>query len=415
MTWLFWLSISLLILLALAIILPPLWRVHRVADADMDARNIAIAKTRLAELKEQLSGGMLTPAQYQAQRTELELALSNDLEIAQTTNATSSQGRWLAYLLMVVVPLGALALYAGLGNYQAITPTPEMLGRTQTAAPNLDEINRMVDKLAKRMESHPNDAEGWTMLGKSYKYLQQYPKAAEAFGKAYALLGEQPEIMLSYADALAFANGEQMAGKPAQLVFKVLAQEPDNINALWYGGMAKAQAGEAAEGVKLWRKLMALLPPNSQAQQEVQELLGKLEATLPNGQNGQTLAPATSAAQPAAVVALTVQASLAPELQAAVAPSDTLFIYAQAITGGRMPLAIVRKSAADLPLTVTLTDEQAMMPNMKLSNFSEVKLLARLSKSGNAMAQPGDLLGTIESVSTADKTPHTLVINGSVK
>lgn len=415
MTWLFWLSISLLILLALAIILPPLWRVHRVADADMDARNIAIAKTRLAELKEQLSGGMLTPAQYQAQRTELELALSDDLEIAQTTNATSSQGRWLAYLLMVVVPLGALALYAGLGNYQAITPTPEMLGRTQTAAPNLDEINRMVDKLAKRMESHPNDAEGWTMLGKSYKYLQQYPKAAEAFGKAYALLGEQPEIMLSYADALAFANGEQMAGKPAQLVFKVLAQEPDNINALWYGGMAKAQAGEAAEGVKLWRKLMALLPPNSQAQQEVQELLGKLEATLPNGQNGQTLAPATSAAQPAAVVALTVQASLAPELQAAVAPSDTLFIYAQAITGGRMPLAIVRKSAADLPLTVTLTDEQAMMPNMKLSNFSEVKLLARLSKSGNAMAQPGDLLGTIESVSTADKTPHTLVINGSVK
>jgi len=415
LTWLFWLSISLLILLALAIILPPLWRVHRVADADMDARNIAIAKTRLAELKEQLSGGMLTPAQYQAQRTELELALSDDLEIAQTTNATSSQGRWLAYLLMVVVPLGALALYAGLGNYQAITPTPEMLGRTQTAAPNLDEINRMVDKLAKRMESHPNDAEGWTMLGKSYKYLQQYPKAAEAFGKAYALLGEQPEIMLSYADALAFANGEQMAGKPAQLVFKVLAQEPDNINALWYGGMAKAQAGEAAEGVKLWRKLMALLPPNSQAQQEVQELLGKLEATLPNGQNGQTLAPATSAAQPAAVVALTVQASLAPELQAAVAPSDTLFIYAQAITGGRMPLAIVRKSAADLPLTVTLTDEQAMMPNMKLSNFSEVKLLARLSKSGNAMAQPGDLLGTIESVSTADKTPHTLVINGSVK
>jgi len=411
--WLFWLSVSLLILLALAFILPPLWRVHRVADADMDARNIAIAKTRLAELKEQLSGGMLSPAQYEAQRTELELALSDDLDIAQTANTAASQGRWLAYLLAVLVPLGALALYAGLGNYQAITPTPDMLGATQPASPKLDEINKMVDKLAKRMESHPNDAEGWTMLGKSYKYLQQYPKAADAFGKAYALLGEQPEIMLSYADALAFANGEQMAGKPAELVFKVLAREPDNINALWYGGMAKAQAGDAVEGVRLWRKLLALLPPNSQSQQEVQELLGKLEATLPNGPAG---TPATTSAKPAAsAVAVTVQASLAPEFKSAVSPSDTVFIYAQAITGGRMPLAIVRKSAADLPLTVTLTDEQAMMPNMKLSNFSEVKLLARLSKSGNAMAQSGDLLGTIESVSTTDKTPHTLVINGSVK
>lgn len=413
MIWLFWLSVSLLILLALAFILPPLWRVHRVADADMDARNIAIAKTRLAELKEQLSGGMLSPAQYEAQRTELELALSDDLDIAQTANTAASQGRWLAYLLAVLVPLGALALYAGLGTYQAITPTPDMLGATQPASPKLDEINKMVDKLAKRMESHPNDAEGWTMLGKSYKYLQQYPKAADAFGKAYALLGEQPDIMLSYADALAFANGEQMAGKPAELVFKVLAREPDNINALWYGGMAKAQAGDAAEGVRLWRKLLALLPPNSQSQQEVQALLGKLEATLPNGPAG---TPATASAKPAAsAVAVTVQASLAPEFKSAVFPSDTVFIYAQAMTGGRMPLAIVRKSAADLPLTVTLTDEQAMMPNMKLSNFSEVKLLARLSKSGNAMAQPGDLLGTIESVSTTDKTPHTLVINGSVK
>ena len=405
----FWLLVGLLILIALALVLPSLWRQRAVAAADMDTRNIAIAKTRLAELKEQLQADALTQAQYDEQRIELELALADDLDIT-TANATSTQGRWLAYVLAILLPLSALALYAGLGTYQAITPTPEMLGTTQTATPNIEDINKMVAKLAERMKTNPTDAEGWTMLGKSYKYLQQFPKAADAFAKAYALLGEQSEIMLLYADALAFANNEQMSGKPAELVFKVLAREPDNITALWYGGMAKAQTGEAVEGVKLWRKLLTLLPPDSQAQQEVKGLLSKLEATVSGGVPNNAINKA-----PAPAVALTVQVSLASELENAVAPGDTVFVYAQALSGPKMPLAIVRKQVSDLPLTAILTDAQAMMPTMKLSNFAEVKLLARISKSGNAMSQAGDLIGTIESVATGDNTRHTLVINGAVK
>jgi cytochrome c-type biogenesis protein CcmH len=238
-----------------------------VVAADMDNRNIAIAKTRLAELKEQFQAGGLSEAQYQEQRAELELTLVDDLDIT-TTEAKPAQGRWIVYVLAILMPLSALSLYAGLGTFQAIEPTPEMLGTaTQPGTPSIEDINKMVEKLAERMKTNPTDAEGWTMLGKSYKYLQQFPKAADAFGKAYALLGEQSEIMLLYADALAFANNEQMSGKPAELVFRVLAREPDNVTALWYGGMAKAQVGEAAEGVKLWRKLLTLLPPDSQAQQ----------------------------------------------------------------------------------------------------------------------------------------------------
>ncbi|MDD2723205.1 MAG: c-type cytochrome biogenesis protein CcmI [Methylovulum sp.] len=413
MITLFWLLVGLLILIALAIILPPLWRQRTVLAADMDTRNIVIAKTRLAELKDQLQSGALTQAQYEDQRTELELALADDLDIT-TANATPAQGRWLAYVLAMLLPLSALALYAGLGTYQAITPTPEMLGAAQPATPNVEDINKMVAKLAGRMKTNPTDAEGWTMLGKSYKYLQQFPKAADAFAKAYALLGEQSEIMLLYADALAFANNEQMAGKPAELVFKVLAHEPDNITALWYGGMAKAQTGEAAEGVKLWRKLLTLLPPDSPAQQEVKTLLSKLEAAAPGGVAGGAPTETVTAAQ-APPIALEIQVSLAPELQASVTPNDTVFIYAQALTGSRVPLAIIRKQVSDLPLTVTLTDALAMMPNMKLSNFADVKLLARVSKSGNAMSQPGDLIGTVESAATSDKNNHAIVINSQVK
>jgi cytochrome c-type biogenesis protein CcmH len=142
--------------------------------------------------------------------------------------------------------------------------------------------------------------------------------------------------------------------------------------------------------------------------------LGKLEATVAGGVPAEKSAGQTPAA-PTSTVALEVKVSLAPELKTSVAATDTVFVYAQAVSGPKMPLAIVRKQVSDLPLTVALTDALAMMPNMKLSNFTEVKLLARVSKSGNAMTQPGDLLGTIESAATTDKTSHTIVINTQVK
>ena len=399
-----------LILIAFLFVLPPLWRQRPVAAADMDERNIQIARQRLSELTEQLKAGALSQAQYAEQRAELEQALIDDLDIEAPVVASPAQGRWMVYVLMAAIPLLAVSLYAGLGTYQAIEPSPEMLA-TQPGTPSLEDIKKMVEKLAERMKTKPEDAQGWTMLGKSYQYLQQYQKAADAFAQAYKLLGDKPEIILLYADALAFANNEQLAGKPAELVFKALAIEPENLTGLWLGGMAKAQAGEAVEAIKLWHKLEALLPPGSQEQKEVQGLLAKL------GSQPQQMASGEKPVQQAktADVAINVQVSLAPELQKSVSPGDTVFIYAQALSGPKMPLAIVRKQVADLPLTVSLNDAMAMVPTMKLSNFAQVKLLARISKSGDAMSQPGDLIGVIDQVTLADKGDHKIVINGQVK
>jgi len=399
----FLLFAGLLAVIALLIILPPLWRQAPIEDDDTARRNLAIARQRLAELNEQLQVGVLPQADYDSQRAELELALNDDLATSQPRTAKPA-GRWLVYLLLIALPAVSAGLYALLGNFQALDPTPEMLG-TQAGTPSLADIEKMVAKLAARMEANPDDAEGWMMLGKSYKYLHQYPKAVDAFKEAYHLLGDKPDIMLLYADALAYANNGQLAGQPAELIFKALSLEPDNISALWLGGMAKAQAGDAEAAAQLWRKLAGLLPPGSQEQQEVQGLLAKVEnrPELPTPQAQKTDA------------AITVSVSLAPELQNKAQASDTVFIYAQALSGPKMPLAIVRKTVADLPLTVTLTDAQAMMPAMNLSKFAEVKLLARISKSGAATAQAGDLLGSIESVPVADQTRHTLIINGVVK
>jgi cytochrome c-type biogenesis protein CcmH len=400
---LFLLIAGVMILIAFLIVLPPLWRKQPVAAADQDQRNIAIAKQRLAELKEQLQAGALTQALYDEQRAELEQALSDDLDIQTQAKISQSSGRWMASVLVLAIPLAAGSLYWTLGDYSSLNQT----GQT-AATPEMEQMEKMVAGLAERLQKQPDDAQGWTMLGRSYKYLQQNDKAVVAFEHAYKLIGDQPEIMLLYADALAFVNDQQLAGKPAELVFKTLAIEPDNVTGLWLGGMAKAQAGEFVPAMDLWKKLEALLPQGSEAQQEIQDLMAKLATQIPEK-------AIQSEANTAQTANIDVQVSLAPELQKSAAPNDTVFIYAQALSGPKMPLAIVRKQVSELPLTVNLTDAMAMTPTMKLSNFEQVKLLARVSKSGDAMQQPGDLIGVIERVSLADKSPQKIVINSKIK
>lgn len=406
---LFLLIASVLILSAFLLILPPLWRKQAVQAADLDQRNILIAQHRLAELKENKRSGGISQAQYEEQLADLEQALSDDLDIQSHVTTAQSQGRWVVYVLALGVPLLSGVLYLSLGNYQAISHSAEMAVDPDTL--KLAEINKMVEGLAEKMKKTPDDAQGWLMLGRSYKFQQQYSKAVDAFANAYRLLGDQAEVMLLYADAIAYANDKNMAGKPTELVFKALALEPDNMTALWLGGMAKVQQGDVVNAIKLWKKLVALLPPGSESQQEIQALLAKIESEQPQ------VAAEPEATQKANIpgIAIDVQVSLAPELQKSASPGDTVFIYAQALSGPKMPLAIVRKQVSDLPLTVSLNDSMAMMPNMKLSDFPNVKLLARISKSGNAVSQPGDLIGVIDQVTLADKGKHQIVINGQVK
>jgi len=393
--------------IAFLFILPPLWHKHANLDVDLDQRNVKIAQHRLAELKENLRSGGLSQTQYDEQLADLEQALSDDLDIQSNVSPVSTQSRWIIYVLVIATPLLAGTLYWSLGNYQAVSHSAEMA--IDTDAIKMAEINKMVSGLAEKLKNHPDDAQGWLMLGRSYDVLEQHTQAIEAFAHAYKLLGDQPEILLLYADALGYVNERNLTGKPSELIFKALALEPDNMKALWLGGMAKAQQGDAATATTLWKKLEILLPPGSEYQQEIQSLLAKLEREMPSVNAHPE--PTTNIS----IGSITVQVSLAPELIKSAAATDTVFVYAQALSGPKMPLAIVRKQVSDLPITVSLNDTMAMMPNMKLSNFSEVKLLARVSKSGNAMSQAGDLIGAVNKVVITDKNTHHIIINDSVK
>jgi len=407
----FFLIAALFILVALAFVLPPLWRARALQQADLDHRNIEIARIRLAELKNNFRAGGISQAQFDEQVAELELALSDDLAIESQVKAANTQGRWMVYLVAVTVPALAGSLYLALGRFDAVEHGAELAQAAPGGMPNAADIEKMVAGLAEKMKANPDDAEGWLMLGKSYKYLEQFPKAADAFGNAYRLMGDKPDVMLLYAEALAFAADKNLAGKPSELIFKALKLEPENPNGLWLAGLSKVQQGDPQGAAALWRKLESLLPEGSEPRKEMRNII----AGLPGQAQTAASEPQTPPAAAAAAPSISVEVSLAPELQQAASPGDTLFIYAQALTGPKMPLAIVRKQVSDLPLKVTLDDTMAMMPAMKLSNFGEVKLLARISKSGQAVSQPGDLIGTVENAAVSGSNDYKVVINQRVE
>ena len=406
----FWLVAGVMILVAFLIVLPPLWRKRdNSTPDDLDLRNIRIARDRLVELKANKESGGISQVQYNEQVVELEQALSDDLELANSSGNMQNQGRWLVYVLGVAIPVLSAALYWTLGNYQAISHSNE-LNQADSGVPSPEAINKMVVGLAEKLKAEPNNLKGWLMLGRSYKVLEKYPEAINAFAHAYQLVGDKAEVMLPYAEVLALSNDNNWTGKPDELVKKALALEPDNLNGLWLSAMASGQQGDKKSAIGFLRKLEALLPAESPDKQQIHEIITNTEGELTNA------APATSvqsAASPG--VSVDVQVSLGKELQPTVNPEDTVFIYAQALSGPKMPLAIIRKQARELPLSVSLTDAESMLPNMKLSSFKQVRLLARISKSGSAMPQPGDLIGVIEQANLADSHPYKIVINDQVK
>ncbi|MGR8940830.1 MAG: tetratricopeptide repeat protein, partial [Gammaproteobacteria bacterium] len=295
--------------------------------------------------------------------------------------------------------------------FDAIEHGAELAQASPEGMPSPADIEKMVAGLAEKMKANPDDGEGWLMLGKSYKYLELYPKAADAFGNAYRLMGDKADVMLLYAEALAFAADKNLAGKPAELIFKALKLEPENPNGLWLAGLAKVQQGDPQGAATLWRKLESLLPEGSEPRKEMQNIIAGLPAQAQAAASETPPPPAATAA----AASISVEVSLAPELRQAASPGDTVFIYAQALTGPKMPLAIVRKQVSDLPLKVTLDDSTAMMPAMKLSNFGEVKLLARISKSGQAVTQPGDLIGTVEKAALSGSKGYQIIINQRIE
>ncbi len=207
-------------------------------------------------------------------------------------------------------------------------------------------------------------------------------------------------------------DGGRFSDRAGALLLKALDSEPDNLKALWLAGHWKYQQGEYADAVQYWQRVEQQLPPDGTDAQVIAQQIRQAHARLSPDEQAGLPQPVPDVA--AAGKALTVNVMLDPQLAADAAGEDTVFIFARAVEGPRMPLAILRKQVRDLPVTVTLDDSTAMSPAMKLSNFDQVAVGARISKSGNAMPQSGDLQGMLSPVAPGSEQPIDLQIDSRV-
>jgi len=405
----FWIVAAVMVAVALTFLAPTLLGRKRLSSQDRSDQNVQIARERLNELESEFGRGALSEADYERARQELELALLNDVEDELPSNEKDplTASPITLALLIVLVPLFTILLYVELGKpevmqtaakSEATAPSPHASTGDQ-AAPNIDEL---LGRLEEKLKANPDDAQGWYMLGRSYMSLGRYAEATTALGRAYELVGDQPTVMLSYADALAMSQGGKISGKAFELIKKALVLSPNDPTALWLAGLGYQEQGDYERAVGYWRQLEPMIADNPESLSEVRRLIANAEQQLGYSVKAE---PAEITPAPASSVSISVQVDISPTLRNQANPSDTVFIFARAASGPPMPLAVVRKLVSDLPVTVTLDDSMAMMPQMKLSSFTDVNIGARISKSGNAMPQSGDLKSADTPINTAkDKT-----------
>ncbi|HED14684.1 MAG TPA: c-type cytochrome biogenesis protein CcmI [Gammaproteobacteria bacterium] len=404
----FYLLAFALVLLSMAVLIWPLYRHRQLDNIDRRQQNIDIARERLAELKADQASGKLTQEGFEQQRNELEATVLEDTLTDETvttdlTPARHGAQQMVAVLLIaLLLPAAAGFLYLILGTPQAIEGIPVAQSQQQ-ASP--EKIQDMVVKLAAKMAKNPNDSKGWFMLARSYMVLQQYPEAIKALQHVRDLEGDKPEVLVSYADALAMTRGGDLSGDITDMLAKVLQQDPSNVEGLWLSGMAARQRGDFTSALKFWRRTLPLVKSDARALAQLQDLIRQTEQGATQSAAGKTAATATAESP-----RLTVKVSLSPKLLNKASPDDTVFIYARALQGTPLPLAIVRKKVSDLPLSIILDDSMAMVPSASLSKYSKVRLTARITLSGKAKPASGDLIGEVSPVAVNQTEPIEVVI-----
>ena len=418
---LFWIVCAVLLVLALLFLVLPLWRATaNNNDVLRDAANLEILRDQAAEMEKDLQNGLLTQEAYEQGKLELQARLLEEVKTTgQTEKLAHNPARKLAIMLALLLPLFAVPLYLVVGNTKALLPQEEL-----AVADGFGVIRSeaALQELEKKLERLPENPDGWLVLARSYSAMQRFQDAVRAYGNLVKLVPNEPQLWTDYADVTAMNNNQSLLGEPTKYLNKALELDPDNTSARALSGSAAMERGDYYSAVIHWQKLVDLLPPDYPDVQMIHEGIKQAKQFLAMQKGGkQKLAQlekmkGTAPAQPAVdpAQAITGRASFASGMAGMAAPTDTVFILARAANGPKMPLAVLRKQVKDLPLEFTLDDSLAMQPELKLSGFGEVVVIARVSKSGSPMAQPGDLEGSVQAVKPGSKN-LSLVIDRIVK
>ena len=413
----FLIAAALLLAVALYFVLPTLLRQAAVVNphALRAEVNLTVLRDQMRELDADLAAGTINAVAHASAREELERRVAEDVQPGlESVDATATGKRWTAAGVGLSVSLVAISLYLVLGSPAALDPAQTAAADAAASQGKPHEITEeqilsMVAALAQRLQNEPGNAEGWTMLARSYNAMGRYGEAADAYARLVKLVPGDAALLADYADTLAMSSNRSLQGDPEKLITQALTADPKNVKALALSGSAAFERGDFARAAAQWQKVLLLVPPESEIARSTQGSISQAQAQAQGGGKATAAVapvapstPITAAAAPAgAEVAGAVE--LDPALRSKVADTDTVFIFARAAQGPRFPLAVLRKQVKDLPTSFVLDDSMSMMADAKLSNFPMVVVGARISKSGSATPSAGDLEGLTEPVRVGAK------------
>lgn len=412
MNW-FYLIGALMILGGLAVLAPSLLRQQKKGAA-ASSDNLLLARERLREMENERSRGEISAEAFAQAKIELEAVLAEDLA-AEGAAAKMDDGRWgplgLA-LVALLVPLLGIGLYLTLGAPQHLELAGPGAGAGQAQgqgqghqAGNMS-VEEMLVRLQQRLQQQPDDVEGWFMLGRTYNALGRHQEAAEVLEKLLPMTNNHPAVLVGLADALAMTQDGRVDGRPYQLVLQALEVEPDNLTALWLAGQGAVEQGDLQNALYFWRRAEGELGERPEL---LAELQGRIAELLTAAQQQGTALDDPGPVAVAAGRVVAVRIEIASELADQLAPGDQLFVFVKG-SDSPMPLAAIKRAASGFPMDLQLDDSAMLRPGMKLAEFAEIRVGARISKSGQPMAASGDLTSS-EIVVTADQTQIGLRID----
>ena len=318
----------------------------------------------------------------------------------------------ISVILVFVIPVFVVSVYSFIGDPNSIEKLVLVSDLKDTKKNNekLVSVEQMLNRVERRLLDDPNNSDDWLMLANSYVVLKRYPEAIRAFENLYRLKGDDPSLLFRYADVLAMANSGIFTGKPSKLIKKALQLDPQNTMGLWLGGLVAYEEGEINKAINYWQNVLPKLEIGSEEEKNIRKYI-----QLAKENNNISIQNDDSITQEEIEYSLKLSIELSPNFTN-INKNKVVFIYAKPINSpNNMPIIVLRKTVADLPLLVEMNDSMSMLTSNKLSDYKSVQVLARISKSGNAKSEKGDLIGVVDSVSTTSKNITKLIINTTLK
>jgi len=392
----FWIICAVLLLIAIPFIAYPLWRgTVKSNTVARDAANLEILRDQINEMDVDLKNGLLSAELHEQGKRELQSRVLEEVgEVAQVEIPRSPYKK-LAIILSVLLPIMAIGLYTQVGNLDAFSDRAGHGGMSEVGVMG---GSNSISALEQKVESNPADGESLLLLARAYMEAERFADSAKAYENLTQYISDEAWIWADYADALAMAQGQSLRGKPTDLINKALKMDPDSMKGLALAGSAAMERGDFVAAIKHWERLRSMLPPDSEDAKMIEGGLAEARQMMSHIKGGKApmaleqIAPPTQAAA-SGKERITGKVTLSDSLKGKYSPDDTVFVLARAAEGPKMPLAILRKQVRDLPITFELDDGMAMQPQMMLSSFDKVVVVARISRSGTAMPEAGDAQG----------------------